>query len=67
MPSDRLERRFHQSLRNLAQALTFAPNVRAFDNSDPDQPFRLVLCTARGQVTFRAHPLPDWVVAVTGA
>ncbi len=67
VPSDRLERRFHQSLRNLAKAITFVPDVRVFDNSDTDHPFRLVLCTERSQITFRAHPLPEWLIAVTGA
>lgn len=65
VPTARLERRFQQSLRNLAQALTFAPDVRVFDNSDTDQPFRLLLRTERGQITFRAHPLPEWLASVT--
>ncbi len=63
VPSDRLERRFRQSLRNLGEAITFVPDVRVFDNSDTDQPFRLVLRSERGQIIFRAHPFPAWLAA----
>jgi predicted ABC-type ATPase len=67
VPSDRLERRFHQSLRNLADAITFVPEVRVFDNSDPDNPFRLVLRSERGQIKCKMLPSPEWLVAVTSA
>jgi predicted ABC-type ATPase len=67
VPSDRLERRFHQSLRNLAQAIAFVPDVRVFDNSNIAQPFRPLLRTERGQITFQVHPLPTWLCAVTAA
>ncbi len=65
VPSDRLERRFHQSLQNLGEAITFVPDVRVFDNSDADRPFRLVLRSERGQIILRAHPFPEWL-AVAG-
>ncbi len=61
VPSDRLERRFHQSLQNLGEAIAFVPDVRVFDNSDTDQPFRLALRSKRGQIIFRAHPFPEWL------
>jgi predicted ABC-type ATPase len=67
VPADRLERRFHQSLQNLAEAITFVPEVRVFDNSDPDYPFRLVLRSARGQIMLRADPCPGWLAVVAGA
>jgi predicted ABC-type ATPase len=67
VPSDRLERRFRQSLRILAEAIAFVPDVRVFDNSDTDEPFRPVLRLERGQITFQAQPLPVWLAAVTGA
>jgi predicted ABC-type ATPase len=67
VPSERLARRFRQSLVNLAAAITFAPDVRVFDNSDTDCPFRPVFRTQRGQITFRAHPFPKWLAAVAGA
>jgi predicted ABC-type ATPase len=66
VPTDRLERRFRQSLQNLAAALTFVPDVRVFDNSDTDQPYRLVLRAQRGQITFRARPFPEWIARVIG-
>lgn len=64
VPSDRLERSFHQSVRNLAEAIPFVPDVRVFDNSDTDEPFRLVLRSEHGQILFRAHPFPEWLAAV---
>ena len=67
VPSDRLERRFHQSLQNLGAAITFVPEVCVFDNSDTDQPFRLVLRSERGQIIFRAHPFPEWLAVVADA
>ena len=67
VPSDRLERRFHQSLRNLAEAITFVSDVRVFDNSGIDHPFRLVLRSERGQIMFRANPFPEWLAAVACA
>lgn len=61
VPLERLERRFHQSLRNLATALSFVPEVHVFDNSSIDHPFRRVLRAVHGQITFRADPLPQWL------
>jgi predicted ABC-type ATPase len=66
VPSDRLERRFHQSLQNLAEAIKFVPDVRVFDNSDTDNPYRLVLRIERGRTTFRAHPFPEWLAKFVG-
>ena len=64
VPSDRLERRYKQSLQNLAAAITFMPSVRVFDNSDVDHPYRLVLHTQNGTVIHRCSPFPPWLEAV---
>lgn len=64
VPSDRLERRFHQSLQNLAAAIKFVPDVRVFDNSDTDHIYRLVLRIERGKTTFRAQPFPKWLAKI---
>lgn len=67
VPADRLELRFHQSLRNLAAAIAFVPNVRVFDNSNVDDPFRVVLRIEQGQVRFHARPFPEWLAVVNDA
>lgn len=64
VPPERLDRRYAQSLRNLAVALTFVPEAHVFDNSSSAKPFRLVLSTERGAITCTAKPLPAWLAPV---
>ncbi|AHF91983.1 hypothetical protein OPIT5_18900 [Opitutaceae bacterium TAV5] len=64
VPTDRLERRFRQSLENLAAAILFVPEVHVFDNSSARMPYRLVLTMRNGQRQFEASPLPAWLAAV---
>lgn len=61
VPTDRLARRYEQSLKNLAEALTFVPSVRVFDNSSQESPYRLVLRTENGKVLESPEPPPDWL------
>jgi predicted ABC-type ATPase len=63
VPSDRLERRFKQSLKNLSEALAFVPEVQVFDNSSATTPFRLLLVAKEGRVEFRTDPVPAWLVS----
>jgi predicted ABC-type ATPase len=63
VPTDRLERRFRQSVSNLEAALTFVPDVRVFDNSSTTAPYQRVLRVEKGIVTFRAQPAPPWLPA----
>src|SRR5476649_2220 len=60
VPPERLERRFRQSLENLAQALKFVPEVHVFDNSSSEAPYLLVLSIRDGKTEFAADPLPAW-------
>jgi predicted ABC-type ATPase len=64
VPTERLARRFRQSLKNLAQAVTFVPDVHAFDNSSSTAPYRLVLSVRGGRTEFAAAPLPAWLASV---
>lgn len=64
VPTERLARRYEQSLKNLAAALAFVPDVRVLDNSSPEHPFRLVLRVADGRVVERPAPTPDWLERV---
>lgn len=69
VPTERLERRFTQSLKNLIEAMAFVPAVHIYDNSDCiARPFRLVLTLRHGVIEFEANPLPAWLSsAVRGA
>jgi predicted ABC-type ATPase len=67
VPSDRLERRFTQSLKNLFAAMEFVPTVAVYDNSDCfEHPFRLALTVRHGAVEFQADPLPRWLSDARG-
>lgn len=48
VPTERLARRYKQSLLNLTSALRFVPETQVFDNSASGEPFRLVLTTVGG-------------------
>lgn len=61
VPTDRLARRYEQSLKNLVAAIGFVPTVRVLDNSSQKHPYRLVLRTENGRVAERPDPTPDWL------
>lgn len=61
VPSDRLPRRYQQSLQNLKAALSFVPEVQVYDNSSNREPFRQVLHLKNGQPVSVAAPLPGWL------
>ena len=61
VPTERLARRYEQSLKNLAAAITFVPTVRVFDNSSQEDPYRLVLRTENGKMVESPEPTPDWL------
>jgi len=68
VPSERLARRFEQSLKNLAAALLLVSEATVFDNSSAEHPFRLVLTTKSGEVVQTAGKLPAWLKhALTGS
>lgn len=62
VPTDRLARRYEQSLKNLVAAIAFVPNVRVFDNSSQERPYRLVVRTENGTVVESPEPTPDWLM-----
>ncbi len=63
VPSERLPRRYEQSLLNLQAALAFVPKVRVYDNSSDEEPFRLVY-ERDGSRTNGVDPLPEWLAKV---
>lgn len=60
VPSEKLARRYAQSLANLAQAMRFVPKVYVFDNSSAATPHRLVLTVDNGVATRAPGAMPDW-------
>jgi predicted ABC-type ATPase len=62
VPTERLARRYEQSLKNLVAALAFVPTVRVFDNSSQERPYRLILRTENGAVIESPEPTPDWLM-----
>lgn len=60
VPSEKLARRYAQSLANLAQAMRFVPTVYVFDNSSAATPHRLVLTVNKGVATRAAGAMPAW-------
>jgi predicted ABC-type ATPase len=61
VPTERLARRYDQSLKNLVAAIAFVPTVRVFDNSSQEHPYRLVLRAENGKAVERPKPTPDWL------
>jgi predicted ABC-type ATPase len=65
VPRDRIAARYERSLANLAQAISFVPNVELFDNSSVDAPFVPVATFTNGVVTSRMKgALPKWARTV---
>ena len=63
VPSERLTRRYQQSLLNLRAAIEFVPTVLVYDNSSDEDPFRLVLKVEAGHIRA-ADPPPRWLANV---
>jgi len=66
VPSDKLHARFPRTIANLKAALGEIPHVLIFDNDDLARPFRQVAIVERGQLVFRAEPLPKWLSECLG-
>lgn len=64
VPSERLPRRYQQSLLNLKEALKFVPEVLVYDNSSAESPFDLALHIVNGKTVSRAEPLPAWLEGI---
>ena len=64
VPSERLPRRYAQSLLNLRAALEFVPTARVYDNSSDEDPFRLVYRKDGSRTDNGLGALPKWLAAV---
>lgn len=61
VPTDRLARRYAQSLANLVVALTFVSEAFVFDNSSAEAPYRLVLSARSGTLRKETTRIPQWL------
>jgi predicted ABC-type ATPase len=61
VPSEKLAKRFPRIMRNLRQALVELPNVRVYDNSDLERPYRVVARRQDGRGIELYPPVPGWL------
>ena len=61
VPADKLRERYPRVMRNLRRALVELSNLRVYDNSDLNRPFRLV-ATLESRLSIQLHePTPEWL------
>jgi predicted ABC-type ATPase len=60
VPDEKLRARFPRTLANARSALKTADAGWVFDNSDAENPYRLVAITRDGRVVERGSPMPRW-------
>lgn len=60
VPDEKIFERYPRTLHNLARAISFVDEVRIFDNSDADAPYRLIARLERGELLERASSVPRW-------
>jgi predicted ABC-type ATPase len=61
VPRNKLGERFPRILNNLKGALVSVPNVRVYDNSAMNRPYRLVVKLQEGFGLKLHPPIPDWL------
>jgi len=61
VPREKLAERFPRILKNLERALAVLSNVRVYDNSDFQRPYRLVAGRKVGSGLKLYPPVPDWL------
>jgi len=61
VPHDKIAERYSRTMRNLEQALVELDNVRVYDNTDLDRPYRLVASRDAGQDVVARDPTPAWL------
>ena len=64
VPHEKLVARFPRTLANAREALRLADAAELFDNSDAEQPYRLVARLEGGRIAERVDVLPSWASSV---
>lgn len=60
VPDDKLDTRYPRTLDNLARMLDVPDDLRIYDNSSANTPFRLIARLARGELLDIVHDIPTW-------
>lgn len=61
VPRDKIENRYRRVMENLRRAMTELTNVRVYDNSDLEDPYRLVAIREDGHALQLSKPIPAWL------
>jgi len=61
VPADKIAERYARTMKNLQRALTGLNNIRVYDNSDLDRPYRLVVSKDGGGRVVVYPPTPTWL------
>jgi len=61
VPHDKIAERYARTMRNLERGLVELENVRVYDNTDLDVPYRLVASRDAGRDVVAHGPIPAWL------
>jgi predicted ABC-type ATPase len=61
VPADKIRQRYARTLKNLRRAFLAISNIRVYDNSDLDRPYRLVASRDAGRDVVIYPPTPKWL------
>ena len=61
VPQDKIQQRYPRTMKNLQRAFLEISNVRVYDNSDLDRPYRLIASRDAGQDVIVYPPAPKWL------
>jgi predicted ABC-type ATPase len=61
VPDDKVESRIPRTLDNVRKAIPLCDQVRIFENSDSQSPFRPMATVISGSVSINAENVPDWL------
>lgn len=67
VPEGKIRERFERNQTIIRQAVLTADHAYVFDNSQLDQPHRLIITIKKGQVTEEEKAVPDWAKAIYAA
>jgi predicted ABC-type ATPase len=61
VPQEKIQQRYARTMNNLRRTLLEIDNVRVYDNSDLDKPYRLVALRDAGARVIAYPPTPQWL------
>jgi predicted ABC-type ATPase len=61
VPREKIQQRYARTMKNLQRAFFSIGNIRVYDNSDLDRPYRLVASRDAGRDVVVFPPTPKWL------